>query len=44
LAIKTDTLRIRQLTDAELHEQLAQQVEAMGEPEFAAKLRRTGQS
>jgi hypothetical protein len=37
LAIKTDTLRI-----AELHEQLAQKVEAMGEPEFAAKLRRTG--
>jgi hypothetical protein len=35
---------IRQLTDAELHEQLAQQVEAMGEPEFAAKLRRMGQS
>ena len=44
VAIKTDALRIRQLTDAELHEQLAQQVEAMGEPEFAAKLCRMGQS
>jgi phage terminase small subunit len=34
---------VRQLTDAELHEQMAQAVEAMGAPEFAAKIRRMGQ-
>jgi hypothetical protein len=34
---------VRQLTGAELHEQLAQAVEAMGEVAFAAKIRRMGQ-
>jgi hypothetical protein len=34
---------VRQLSEAELHEQLAQAVEAMGAPEFAAKIRRMGQ-
>jgi hypothetical protein len=33
---------VRQLTDAELYEQMAQAVDSMGEPEFAAKIRRMG--
>ena len=35
---------VRELTDSQLHEQVAQAVESMGEPEFAAKVRRMGQS
>lgn len=35
---------VRQLSDAELHEQLAQQLESMGEPDFAAKIRRMGKA
>jgi hypothetical protein len=33
---------IRQLSDAELYERMAQQVESLGELEFAAKIRRMG--
>ena len=35
---------VRRLSDAELREQLAQAVDAMGEPEFAAKIRRMGKA
>jgi phage terminase small subunit len=35
---------VRALTNAELYEQLAQQIEALGEPAFAAKIRRMAQS
>jgi hypothetical protein len=31
---------LRELSDAELYEQLARQVESMGEPKFATKIRR----
>jgi hypothetical protein len=35
---------VRQLSDAELYEQAAQAAEAIGEPEFAMKIRRMAQS
>lgn len=35
---------IRQLSDAELYERMAQAAEAIGEPELGAKLRRKGRS
>jgi len=35
---------IRQLSDAELYERMAQTAEAIGEPELGAKLRRKAQS